>query len=532
MRLSIFELENAASSWLNRVSQNHSDSKDAAMNYSTYLALALSTLHSCEAALRDKLLDLFAGRLDSFIAVVLPFLSQPCSPQSTHQLETDLNQRLRELGRDIVQSLFNQVEGDDPEQAPSDIAFEGEYYHIDKTKRHQLVHTYFGDISLYRHIYRPSKSSVEPCLIPLNHALGLVENATPALADTACRYLAEAGANQQSAHDNLKTRHGVSMGTQTLRDLAKQDSDKMAKNRQEFQVQRILKLLEQAEASCGPFEPTLGVGRDGIYVRKYRNGNFECASVATISVKDSNSKRLGTVYLAFAPEPNQLQMTKELTALIEEVLRRWQGRTPRLVYVTDAGSNESKYYEKVLRPMVHPRTQEALCWQRIVDFYHVMEKIAAMAEAMFGKNSKEGRKWIKRMRRMLKEPDGAARVLRSAAATRRGRYLTKARREIYEEGRNYIRKRTQWMDYFDYARKGLPLGSGVTEAACKTVVAQRLKLSGMRWENEGAQVILNLRVVLLSKIWKEVYECGLEDSKHSRIIIRGEYREKPLQNAA
>ena len=37
------------------------------------------------------------------------------------------------------------------------------------------------------------------------------------------------------------------------------------------------------------------------------------------------------------------------------------------------------------------------------------------------------------------------------------------------------------------------LGSGVVEAACKTLVAQRLKLSGMRWSPKGAQAILTMR---------------------------------------
>ena len=57
------------------------------------------------------------------------------------------------------------------------------------------------------------------------------------------------------------------------------------------------------------------------------------------------------------------------------------------------------------------------------------------------------------------------------------------------------------MQYHEYARQKLPLGSGVTEAACKTLVSQRLKLSGMRWTKAGAQVILDLRATLLSGTW-------------------------------
>lgn len=61
------------------------------------------------------------------------------------------------------------------------------------------------------------------------------------------------------------------------------------------------------------------------------------------------------------------------------------------------------------------------------------------------------------------------------------------------------------MRYAAYKRVGIPCGSGVTEAACKTIYTQRLKLSGMRWKKAGAQTILNLRVLLLSGVWTEAY---------------------------
>ena len=49
------------------------------------------------------------------------------------------------------------------------------------------------------------------------------------------------------------------------------------------------------------------------------------------------------------------------------------------------------------------------------------------------------------------------------------------------------------MDYAGAAQRGLPIGSGVMEAACKTLVTERLKRSGMRWREEGGQAILTLR---------------------------------------
>ena len=52
------------------------------------------------------------------------------------------------------------------------------------------------------------------------------------------------------------------------------------------------------------------------------------------------------------------------------------------------------------------------------------------------------------------------------------------------------------MRYTQYRREKLPIGSGVVEAACKTLVTQRLKRAGMRWRMEGGQAILTLRGVI------------------------------------
>jgi hypothetical protein len=59
----------------------------------------------------------------------------------------------------------------------------------------------------------------------------------------------------------------------------------------------------------------------------------------------------------------------------------------------------------------------------------------------------------------------------------------------------------KYLRYAEYRAQGMPVGSGVTEAGCKTVYTQRLKLSGMRWKGPGAQVVLDLRVLLLSDVW-------------------------------
>jgi hypothetical protein len=258
----------------------------------------------------------------------------------------------------------------------------------------------------------------------------------------------------------------------------------------------------------------LSVGRDGISLCDYRTRFYEVATAATVTVYDRRGRRVGTVYLAFAPQLGQQTMTDHLTALIRDILQRWEGPLPRLAYVTDAGDNETKFYRQVLRPMRHPRTGERLEWRRIVDYYHASQRIWDMAEALFGRNNPQSRAWARRMCRLLKQPNGPSRVLHSAAALRIRVKMSKSRSDDFRKAYSYIRSRTQFMQYADYKKQHLPIGSGVTEAACKTVFTQRLKLSGMRWTKAGAQCILNLRVILLSGTWDQVYSQFL-DSQHN-----------------
>jgi hypothetical protein len=339
--------------------------------------------------------------------------------------------------------------------------------------------------------------------------LGLNQGVSPALVDWLGRRMAEAGASQQRVLELLRQECGVVMGVKRLRACIERLSDAMSELRETHQVEALLAALAEAQKSSGSRKPVLSVGRDGITLREYKHRFFEVATAATVSVYDRAGKRLTTMYLAWPPELGQATMDRLLTDLLEEVFHRWEGPLPRLAYVADSGSNENGYYERVLRRMVHPRTSHPLSWQRVVDYYHVSERIWAMATALFGKETREGNAWAHRMLKALKKSSGASRVLHSAASHCHRRQLSKPRSADFWKAYRYLQKRTRYLRYNEYASHHIPLGSGVTEAACKTIFTQRLKLSGMRWSFDGAQTILNLRVILLSRTWRSTYAAHL-----------------------
>lgn len=460
-------------------------------------------------------------------------MARGSSPAAALKFERELDELLRELGRVVTELAYNRLEGEQPQELPHYVEHEaGQYRRLNEKTPNREVATLFGKITLWRHGYRYVERDVtEPTIFPLEVQLGLAEGATPALASEAARMMAETGATQETVLARLKERHGVTWGVKKLRAVTENVAAAMERFRREYQAKQVVEWLRQAQRSTGRHRPVLAVGRDGITLQTQPHSFYEVATTATLSVYDRRGDRLGTVYLAYAPELGQQTMTDELTALVEEVLRQWDGPLPRLTYITDAGDSETKYYRQVLKKLRHPRTGQRLAWQWVVDFYHTAQRLTTMAEALFG-SGREASAWAARMRKLLKKPNGPFRVLHAAAAMKSRRRLSARAAKEFQKAYNYLRTRTTHLQYAEFRRQGLPIGSGVTEAACKTVFTQRLKLSGMRWSGPGAQTILNLRVLLLSGLWDEVYAATVNSYNDTLIHTPERLTCCRLQNAA
>jgi hypothetical protein len=324
------------------------------------------------------------------------------------------------------------------------------------------------------------------------------------LADQVGRLMAEL--TQQQTQAVLRERYGVAWSVKSLRKVTAALAESLSPLRQEAQVDRLVDLMRQAFASSGKYRPLLVVGRDGVMVPT--RPCWEEASTATASVYDRRGRRLGTVYLGRMPELGQGTMTRQLTDLLRAFLGAWEGPMPRLHYVTDAGNHPWEFYRRVLRPMRHPRTGKRLEWTWAVDYFHAAERITKLSETIFGVG-REASAWAAKMRKVLKEKtNGVGRVLHSAGALRQRRGLAGSEKD-YRQAVNYLRRFAKYMKYGEYRRVALPIGSGVTEAACKTIVNYRFKQSGMRWNSDTGQHVLDLRVMLKSGVWQSVYRNSL-----------------------
>jgi hypothetical protein len=131
---------------------------------------------------------------------------------------------------------------------------------------------------------------------------------------------------------------------------------------------------------------------------------------------------------------------------------------------------------------------------QILDFYHACDHLAKGAEAQYGKDTDQARQWQHARQAELKDNRIGA-VLRAIAAWKP---KSQAHHQLRRTEFRYFRHNAQRMRYKTFLEKGYHIGSGVVEAACKHVIAQRLDQAGMHWREETAEAILTLRAAQLS----------------------------------
>jgi len=133
---------------------------------------------------------------------------------------------------------------------------------------------------------------------------------------------------------------------------------------------------------------------------------------------------------------------------------------------------------------------------QIVDWFHVSEHLWKVAHAVHGSASAEAAAWVDQQQTHLRagEVEAVMQTLRNLEPSPEAADLVRKDIEYFETNRDR-------MKYHEYRRKGMHVGSGIVESACKHVANERLKRSGCRWTQPGAQATLNLRILDLNGRW-------------------------------
>lgn len=357
-----------------------------------------------------------------------------------------------------------------------------------------------GPVQIERHIYRPAgHGSRHVC--PLELRAGIMDFFTPA----AARQAAYVTAHLPPAvgAELFEELNGMQPSASSLARLPKGLSARWEAHRAEWENQlRTQEPVAQAAV-------TLAVGLDGV-MAPMRAGAPEPAATpdkqpkgphgyqevgcGTLSLYDADGQRLQTVRYARQPEKHKATLRQQIEAEAQGIA----AAAPhlRLVKISDGAR---AHWDYLARLNVVPGGTPLKTWE-IVDFYHACDHLHHALILVWGECTPQGRAEFARLKTILKEADDGVEQIIRHLQYRRRKARGSRRTGLAKELRYFCNQRAR-MHYANYLRENLPIASGVVEAACKTLVTQRLKQSGMRWSGAGAQAILTLRSLIQSQRW-------------------------------
>jgi len=358
-----------------------------------------------------------------------------------------------------------------------------------REKDNKTYQTPYGGVKIQRYVYQTSTGGKIHC--PLETNARIIRGATPKFAQQISHKYAIM--NAPAVCQDLKENHHRKIAHSYLQDVSDWVGS-IAQAKEEIWEYETPKL--NAAIS------TVVISLDGAYILMREDGYRE-AMVGNISLYDVAGKRQHTVYIGEAPEYGKGTFLQRLEKEISTVKKQY----PDALYlgIADGAKNNWTFLEK------HTRRQ-------LLDFFHVTEYLSTVSYAAYpGKTDKSKREvWLNERCTQLKHDSKAVEeLIAEMEQLTNKKSLTKTIKENLAAALTYFINHRHMMDYATQVKKQLPIGSGVTEAACKTLVKQRLCGSGMRWKDKGAKVILSLRALVQSKgrwqqFWGNIEQYGTQ----------------------
>lgn len=130
----------------------------------------------------------------------------------------------------------------------------------------------------------------------------------------------------------------------------------------------------------------------------------------------------------------------------------------------------------------------------IVDYMHASAHVWQVADAFFGEGTLDTHAWVDPVFQTLLE-QGPTPLIQALGKLRP---RSPSQKRELQNAQDYFATHRDRMRYPHFLAQHLPIGSGVVEATCRSLVCQRTKDAGMRWTRSGAQAVLNLRCLHLS----------------------------------
>lgn len=432
--------------------------------------------------------------------------------------ERRVQQVVHALGCELMREVFMRADVKEPE-----VVVNGQRWGNRRESEAPYV-TKFGDIRVSRGIY--SQAGGGPVVVPMELRLGIVERRyTPGVARVLCRAIASMPAEEAAG---LLQEAGIAVvSVSTLKRVPKSIAARYETQREEINAE--LRAAEQVpdeavtvqvsldgvmvpqdgehakprgretsspkaprhETRYGPVNIEGPANDDGLSGRSWHEG-----SVGTLAFYDKDGNHLRTVYLGRMPEEKMATLSAELEQELQTVLVA----RPDLdvVFASDGDIHQWKILKGIGQRILACATGHV---RSLLDFYHAAEYLTKASDLLYGANSAESRAASAQWRETLKHDDnGADRVLKKLRY-HRDELAHATQREQMQGYIDYLadNKRAGRLAYAQALADNKPIGTGVTEAAAKTVVNTRMKRAGARFDQHGGQTIMLYRTAILSE---------------------------------
>ena len=405
-------------------------------------------------------------------------------PHTLAELEQHVLRLLKELGASLVAGLATLAA---PAEPPASIACACGHMATYQRERTAQVTTLLGSISIQRSYYLCAECGVGQH--PLDAQLQFCAGSRSAALD---ELLALLGATQDSfvqAATVLERLSLVHVSANSVRQATEQLGAVLLEH-QEHQEQPVADppacVLERRPATARVSR--LYISMDGVLAHLHERGWSEIKVGCCYQTRTRPDRK----------RPERLEIRAECTSYVtaleearefgwrlwQEALRRGALEADEVVVLGDGA-----HWIWNLAETHFPRATQ------IVDWYHASGYIWTAASAIWGEASPQRAEWARAQLDKLWESK-IEEVLDELSQWRE-------RGEAVEAARSYYSEHQTRMDYASYRARGLQIGSGSVESACKQVVSARLKQAGMIWDADGAEAVATVRAWLLSERWQE-----------------------------
>lgn len=400
-----------------------------------------------------------------------------------NEFERELGERLCEVGREVLRDELGKADLD-----VEAVLIDG-VEHRRVLRGTETYMTTMGPVTVERTLYKDHTDPAERAVAAFEARLGIVHKFwTPEAAKQATWVVSQM---TPGLAEELFRRVGTMTPSKSSLDrLPKDISARWEENRIEFEAElRAVTVIPPETASVaisldGVLVPMADGGAVATRQRAAEEGRiskgpagYREVGCATVSFCNEDGEMISAIRFARMPESKKLTLKSSLLAELRAIFEQ----RPDLPIVKIADGTEDNW---------EFLSREVPIGEEVIDFFHAAENLAHAVAAAYGDGTRETRLRFEELRSILLEDDaGVERVIRTLDYLRRKH----PRRTRIAQALGYFRRHRKRMRYAELRAKDLPIGSGPVEAACKTLAAQRMKQSGMRWRMDGGQAILTTR---------------------------------------